>query len=161
MKKYFPIFIDLSDKKIVVIGGGVIASRRVHSLLPYSGQITVVAPVQSPVLQNLHKEGKIVCIEDIYRKEQISEADMVIAATNVPAVNHQVKDDCIRLEKETGRQILVNTADEKALCDFYFPGLVQTDDITIGISSGGKSPGLVKETRKKIEALLKKDSLFK
>ena len=92
-KKYFPIFVDISQKKIVVIGGGVIATRRVHTLLQFAEQITVVAPEITVELQEMSDKGLITwqCAE--YSAKQIAEADMVIAATNYPEINHQIKKD--------------------------------------------------------------------
>jgi len=154
-KKYFPIFIDLSEKKIVVIGGGTIATRRINTLLQFVNRIVVVAPEVTPELMESERQGKITWVRGKYCFEQIAEADVVIAATNQPAVNLQVKNDCENFLAKTGRHILVNVADDRRLCDFYFPGVVQTEDFVIGISTGGSAPGRVKEIRGKIETLLK------
>lgn len=153
-KKYFPIFIDLSEKKIVVIGGGAIASRRINTLLSFSEKIVAAAPEITPELQELHRQGRIEWLQESYSRNQIQEADIVIAATNQPKVNHQVKEDCQRIEKETGRQILVGVIDDRDLCDFYFPSIVQNEDVVIGINSGGKSPAFTKKIRKRIEEWL-------
>lgn len=155
-KKYFPIFIDISEKKIVVIGGGTIATRRVTALTQFSGQIEVVAPSITPELLQLVDNGEITWIKEEYCPKQISEADIILAATDQPEVNHRVKDDCEKLKIETGHNILVNIADDKSLCDFYFPSIIHYDELVIGINSGGKSPGCVKETREKIQSLLEK-----
>lgn len=159
-KKYFPIFIDISEKKIVVIGGGTIATRRVNTLLAFAEQIVVVAPEISDDLRELDRQGKITWMCGEYCIGQIWHADMVIAATNQPAVNHQVKADCERIEKLEGRHILINVIDDKDSCDFYFPSIVQKDDVVIGINSGGKSPGLTKSVRKQIEQLLACESNY-
>lgn len=153
-KKYFPIFIDLSEKKIIVIGGGTIASRRINTLLGFAGQITVVSPEITEELWELHKQGRIKWVQELYHKSQLEDTGMVIAATNQPQVNHQIKADCQMLEKETGQQILVSVIDDRTLCDFYFPSIVHTDEVVIGINSGGKSPALTKRIRKKIEEIL-------
>ena len=160
-KKYFPIFIDISKKKIVVIGGGTIATRRVNTLLQFAGQIVVVAPELTVKLRELTEKGKITWLCGEYCMEQIADADMVVAATNQPEVNHQVKADCNRAEKSGGRQILVSVIDAKELCDFYFPSIVENEGIVIGINSGGKSPAKTKSVRKKIEEILASESVYK
>ena len=154
-KKYFPIFIDISEMKIVVIGGGNIATRRVNTLLGFAEKIFVAAPEITSQLQELVSAGKIIWEQKEYCIDQIEEADMVIAATNCPKVNHQVKSDCEKLQAEKGRHMWINVADDKSLCEFYFPGVVQKDNLVIGINSGGSDPGLVKDTRKRIHELLK------
>lgn len=159
-KKYFPIFVDLSEKNIVVIGGGTIATRRIKTLIGFVKRILVVAPVVTDELQELHRQGKIEWVPEAYSEDRIKDADMVIAATNQREVNQQIKADCQRIEKESGRQILVSVIDDRDLCDFYFPSIVQNEDVVIGINSGGKSPALTKRIRKGIEEFLKCNSIY-
>ena len=155
-KKYFPIFIDISEKKIVVVGGGNIATRRVTTLTGFACHIKVVAPTITQELQQFVSEGKIVWEKGEYCAEQINTADIVLAATNRPEINHRVKEDCEKFIAETGRNIMVNIADDKMLCDFYFPSIIHEDEIVVGINSGGKNPGAVKKIREKIQRLLEK-----
>lgn len=159
-KQYFPMFMDISEKKVVVIGGGTIAARRVNTLLSFAEKIVVAAPKVTDDLRELDREGRITWLCGEYCIEQIWNADIVIAATNRPEVNHQVKADCIRVENLTKRRIWVSVIDDKELCDFYFPSIVQKEAVVVGINSGGKSPGLTKHIRKKIEALLNSDSIY-
>ena len=154
-KKYFPIFIDISEMKIVVIGGGKIATRRVNTLLSFTKQIEVVAPEVTTELRELSEKGEIIWKQSEYCREQIQTADIVLAATNRALINHRVKADCEQMNEEVGRNILVNIADDKTMCDFYFPSIVDTGEILVGINSGGNNPGLVKETRNRIQELLK------
>ena len=139
-KKYFPLYVDISKKKIVVIGGGTIATRRVHTLVEFAEQIVVVAPDVTAELATLIDNDKVTWIRESYEKSQIQDAEIVVAATNQPQINHRIKKDCQLLEKESNRQVLVSVVDDKTLCDFYFPSIVQTQDTVIGINSGGKSP---------------------
>jgi len=159
-KKYFPIFIDLSEKKVVVFGGGTIAARRIKTLLSFVGKMTVVAPEITEELQELQRQGDIEWVQELYHSSWMEGADMVIAATNRREVNQQIKADCQRMEKETGRQILVSVIDDRDLCDFYFPSVVQSEDIVIGINSGGKYPSFTKQIRKGIEEFLKCKSIY-
>ena len=160
-KKYFPIFIDISDKKIVVVGGGNIATRRVSTLLHFTKQIIVVAPEITSEMRKLVDEEQVKWVCSEYRQEQILDAHIVIAATNQPQINHQVRNDCKYVEKTSGHSILVSVADDKELCDFYFPGIVKNDEIVIGISSSGKSPAKVKALRRRMENLFKRNDFDK
>lgn len=156
-KNYFPIFIDLSDKNIVVIGGGTIAGRRAATLCDFAEHVCVIAPEISDQVEKLVSDGKVLWIKDCYQSSYVENADLVVAATDVQEVNHKVKEDCMRLEKEKNRKIFVSVADDRNLCDFYFPGIVKTEDAVIGISSGG-SPKHTKELRQKLEEVLKKEN---
>ena len=158
-KKYFPVFIDLSEKKVTVIGGGTIACRRVKTLCEFTEHIRVVAPEAAEFIKQAAGEKKVEWIKDTYKQEYIEDADLLVAATDDPQVNHQVKADGMTLEKQKNRRILVSVADDRNLCDFYFPSIVQTEDVVVGINSGG-SPKHTKEVRKKIEEILQGESIY-
>ena len=160
MKKYFPLFVDLTEKDVLVVGGGTIAGRRVHTLLGFVDKITVVAPELGKRLQELQEQGKIAWIQDVYRKEYLS-VDMVLAATDKKEVNDQVQQDCIAVMGETGRHILFSRSDDKSQCDFFFPSIVEKDGIVIGINSGGASPTGTKRIRREIEGLLQCESGYR
>lgn len=150
---YFPMFINIAKKKIRIIGGGTIAARRVKTLLKFAEDITVIAPEICPELEAIVDDGKVKWIPRKYHVQYLEHADLVLAATNQKEVNRQVVRDCRKAEQEGG-QILVNVADDKSLCDFYFPAVVQQDEIVVGINSGGKDPGKVSRVRKAIEKLI-------
>ena len=150
-KAYFPLFVDLSEKNIVVVGGGTVAARRVETLLTFAGHITVIAPKLQAALVKLETEGKITCLHREYREGDINGAHLVLAATDDREVNRSVKEECRALGQKCGGHILFNAADDRSRCDFYFPAVVQKDEIVIGINSGGKNPGKVKEIRKQLE----------
>lgn len=149
-KMYFPMFVDISDKKILVVGGGKIAARRVQTLLHFAGDITVVSPALCREMQNLLAVAKGVRIlEREWSPEDLEHAQIVLAATDKKEINMQIVHLCSK------RQILVNTADDKSMCDFYFPSIIRKEDIVIGIGSGGNSPAKVKKTRLMLEEALK------
>lgn len=148
-RSYFPLFVDLSEKKIIVAGGGHVAARRVRALLSFTDHITVIAPNICGGLLKLEQDQRIRCLKREFRLADTYEADLVLAATNDLLLNHEIGIHC---RKE---QILVNVADCKELCDFYFPGIIMDDEITIGITANGKDHSKVKEIRKKIEKALK------
>ena len=141
------MFIDLTDRKIFVAGGGRIARRRIEALVKFGADIHVAAPQVCPEIALLAEEGKIKILLREYRPSDLDGMEFAIAATDDREVNRAVYAECRK------RGIPVNVADDKTLCDFYFPALVLTDDVVIGIGSGGESPGRVKEVRQRIEKL--------
>lgn len=163
-KKYFPMFIDIHNYHILVVGGGRIALRRIRTLLQFCSDISVLATDICEEIAEMEVEEKLIISrksyepEDLkvktYAQNQINRQkeyfDMVLAATNNKEVNHSIWKECKK------RNILVNVADNQKLCDFYFPSVVMNDDVVIGINSGGKNPSVVKTIRQKIEKLLEK-----
>ena len=148
-KPYFPMFVDLNGKKVLTAGGGRIALRRVRTLLRFGARIHVTAPDLCEELAELEDQGRITADRREYRMGDAEGYDLVLAATNSRAVNRMIWEEC------RGRGVTVNVADDKSLCDFYFPSVVMTDDVVIGINSGGTDPGKVKETRREIERIIK------
>lgn len=154
-KAYFPMFVDISMYKIIVVGGGSIATRRVKTLVQFADTITVIAPKISDELRELETTGEIHCVSRAYEESDIEDADMVLAATNDRELNRYIAKRCRESEAEWGKKILLSVADDRALCDFYFPAVLQKNDITIGINSGGTDPGRVKKIRRELEGLMK------
>lgn len=129
---YFPLFVDLAGKEILVIGGGKIAARRAGTLSEFGCRITVVSPEICEKMQELFTEGKIRWKEEAYRKDILSEYQpfFVLAAAG-KKVNALVVSDCRE------RKLPVNDASEKENCDFYFPGIIKERDAVVGVTSGG------------------------
>ena len=140
-RPYFPMFVDLTGKKVLTVGGGRIALRRVRTLLRFGAQICVIAPELCGELADLESEGRIRVERRRYRTGDTEGADLVLAAVDSREVNRAVWTECRE------RRIPVNVADDKSLCDFYFPSVVMTEDVVVGINSGGTDPGRVRKTR--------------
>ena len=147
--KRFPVFISLDGKKVLVIGGGEVASRRIPILLDFGALVTVISPEISPKLQPYL--DRITWKADHY--SGMGETDkvytLVIAATNDQAVNKRVGDDA----KSLG--ILVSVADNPDESTFWFPAITMGDDLIAGIVSQSGDHRAVKdaaaEIRKKLE----------
>ena len=154
-RPYFPLFLDLSNRKIVVVGGGRIACRRVRTLLPFVNDLTLVAPEVLPELEELACSGRIRWIAQPYRRDLIQHAEMVLACTDDTGVNNEIYLVCRR------RGILVNVCSSREKCDFYFPGIVKKDELVVGITADGRDHKRVKEVRKKVEELLEEESFEK
>ena len=145
---YFPLFVDLSEKKIVIIGAGKIAGRRAQVLSEFAEHITVIAPDISPDIQLLADTGKLKVIQKIYEDADIDEADIVLAATNDEILNQEIAEHCRK------KHIIVNNCSDRSQCDFYFPGVIHTDDIVIGVTANGKNHIKVKKVTEQIKKVL-------
>lgn len=144
------MFVDLSDKNIVVVGGGNIATRRVKTLLQFTRNITVVAPQMTLELLEMGKAGQIISQIRPVKRSDFVRAYMVIAATNDGKLN----DDIYRVCKEEG--IYVNVASDKDKCDFYFPGVVMEDELVVGITASGLDHKKARRVREEIQKILEK-----
>jgi precorrin-2 dehydrogenase/sirohydrochlorin ferrochelatase len=144
---YYPIFLDLKDQNVLVVGGGKVAERKILNLLTYGCRIHVVSPGLTSQLEKMVVEKKIQHIPEQSLNQAMSEAFMIIAATDDPAVNGQIASRA----KEKG--LLVNAVDQPRDCNFIMPSIVRSGDLQIAISTGGKSPALAKKIRKELQAL--------
>ena len=140
-KRYFPMFVDLSDKNIVVVGGGNIATRRVKALLLFTRKITVIAPKMTADLWELGKMGRIQIQPRQVKRTDFDMAYMVLAASG----NRELDEEIYRLCKDEG--IYVNVADDKSKCDFYFPGIYMKDEVVVGITASGLDHSRAKKVR--------------
>ena len=150
---YFPLFVDLTKKSIIVIGAGKIAARRVKSLLPFVGDMKVIAPEVSSEITEMasSSEGALVIEQRPFEPSDLDGADVVLAVTNDKELNTRIGALC----KE--KKILVNVSHEKELCDFYFPGVVQKDNVVIGITASGKDHSEARKVTEQIRAMMEDD----
>ncbi|CAV18567.1 bifunctional precorrin-2 dehydrogenase/sirohydrochlorin ferrochelatase [Vibrio atlanticus] len=147
--RYFPMFLDVENKPILVVGGGEVACRKVDSLLRAGANVTLVSPKVAPYLKELADEDKLRWVQNFYSSQLISKNYLQVwATTDNPNLNHQVHNDA----KKMG--ILVNVVDDLPYCDFITPSMINRGRIQIAISSGGASPVLVRNIREKLETVL-------
>jgi siroheme synthase, N-terminal domain len=143
--KYYPVNLDMTNKRCVVVGGGDIAERKVERLLECGAQVTVVSKSLTPVLKARKKTGQMDHIDRDYEDQALDGAFMVIGATDRNDVNERISKEAM------ARGLLVNIVDDPDRCNFILPSLVQQGDLSIAISTGGKSPALAKKLRKELE----------
>lgn len=148
---YFPLFVDMSGKRVLVAGAGAIARRRIESLLPFGPHITVVAPEAVSEVADLAKAGRLLWLSRVFQEADLDEADLVLAAAGDAAVDAQVAAACRK------RHIPVNTASDRGLCDFYFPGIARRDNLVVGVTASGTDHRAARETTEAIRELLNKD----
>lgn len=140
----YPAFLNLKDKKAVVVGGGKIAERKIIALLKTGADIKVISPELTKKIEKEKLQGRIEHICRRYRKGDLKNAFLVIAATNSPAANELISKDA---------PCLVNVVDTPHLCNFIVPSTVTRGPLCIAISTSGISPALSMSIRKELEKL--------
>jgi precorrin-2 dehydrogenase len=145
MSSYYPIFLDLKDRPVLVAGAGKVALRKTRGLLEAGARVTVVAPDVLPEFETLpvriHRRP--------FRAADLAGATLVFAATDDRAVNRRIG------VAAKGRGIFANIADSASECDFIVPARVRRGDVQFAISTGGRSPRLSVELRRILEAVLR------
>ena len=144
MAKY-PIFLELSGRRVVVIGSGAVAVRKAQSLLAVGARLVVVADTIDDTLTVLCQDKNAELIRSRYSKDYLAGAVLVIAATNKPQLNRQIYKDCQELE------ILCNVVDEPQIADFFVPAVVKRGHLQIAVGTEGHCPAYAGHIRKKLE----------
>ncbi|HHV26784.1 precorrin-2 dehydrogenase/sirohydrochlorin ferrochelatase family protein [Anaerosalibacter bizertensis] len=144
---FYPIMLDIEDKKIVVIGGGNVGYRKAKNFLEFEGKVIVISSHFSDKFCELKdKYGKnIILIEDNYKKEYISNGFLVVAATSSEHINRQIAIDC------NDEGILCNIVDSLESSEFICPSFINKGDLVLSISTMGKCPFLSKRIRLDLE----------
>lgn len=135
---YYPIFVDLTDRLVVVVGGGMVAARKVESLVKAGARVTVIAP---EVVEEIASNRFIQIELREYEEDDLQGASLVIAATDDEKINCSVS----REASELG--IFCNVVDRPELCSFIVPSVVERGPIKVAISTGGISPALSRRMR--------------
>ncbi len=148
---YFPAFLNIDNKKILLVGGGKIAKDKIEKLLDFTKNITIISQNISPEIRTYIEDFQLKFLEREYEKGDIEGFYMVIVAV-----------DDINLQKEIyyesrGKNILINSVDLIEYCDFIFPAYIKKGDLTISISTSGQSPAIAKYLKRFILKLLPKD----
>ncbi len=145
MKKYYPIMLDIEGRPCTLIGGGKVAERKLLSLLQYGAEVQVISPEITDKIKALAAAGEIRYIKRGYKAGDLSGSHLVYVATN----DMEVSRACHQEARDGG--ILINIVDAPALCEFIVPAVVRRGDLTISISTNGKSPMLTKRLRQQLE----------
>jgi precorrin-2 dehydrogenase/sirohydrochlorin ferrochelatase len=143
--RYYPINLDIRNRKCLVVGGGAVSTRKVNTLLQCGADVTVISPQATDELSALAEAGDIRLQKREYSSADLEGIFLVIGATDDETLNRQVSTDA------QSRNLLCNIADRPAVCNFILPSIVQRGDLVITISTSGKSPALAKRLRKTLE----------
>ena len=148
---YYPVLLDLAGRRCVMVGGGLIAERRVDGLLAAGAHVIVISPQLTPALAALAVEGRVEHEPRAYREGDLAGADLAFVATDKGEVNAAVA------REARARSIWLNAADDPTRCTFILPALVRRGDLTVAVATGGSSPALARAIREELEAYLTDD----
>jgi siroheme synthase-like protein len=146
--RYYPIYLDLKDRAVLVVGGGAIAEGKTQQLVEAGARVRVVSPTLTPHLSELVARGVIEHDPGRFGKDDLNDVYLVISATDDQAVNEEVA----RLA--SGLRLLYNVVDQPSLCNFITPALVTRGELQISISTGGGSPSLAQRVKREVAALI-------
>lgn len=151
MPAYFPAFLDLRGRSCLVVGGGEIGERKALALLDAGAQVTLVSPVATADLARLAAGGRLVHRQRPFRPADVRGMTVVIAATG-----RQTVDGAVAAAARRARA-LVNVVDRPAQCDLILPSVLRRGELQIAVSTGGQSPALAREVRRRLEPLFPED----
>jgi len=142
---YFPIYLDMSRRRCLVIGGGAVAERKIAALLETGAEVTVLAPDVTDVVAGLSKQNAIRFTARCYEAGDLDGFELAFVATDDPQVNAAV------YREGRSRGVWVNSADDPARCDFILPSVLRRGALTVAVSTGGTSPALARTVREELE----------
>ena len=153
MNQLYPVFLKLHELRLLIVGAGVVGHEKLSFILKSSpnARITMVAPEVNAAVSDLlaqRPEARVVLVRRKFMRQDVRNADLIIAATDLPMLNRRVRDAA----KAAGK--LVNVADTPDLCDFYLGSIVTRGDLKIAISTNGQSPTFAKRFRQLLEEIL-------
>jgi siroheme synthase-like protein len=142
---YYPIFLEMKDRRCVVIGGGAVAERKVEGLVAVGANVTVISLAITDGLRDLLRRGAIRHVAREYRAGDRAGYDLVFVATDNSEINTAVSNEARSL------RIWVNSADDPDHCDFILPAVIHRGDLAVAVSTGGVSPAVARAVREELD----------
>lgn len=146
--RYYPIYLDLKEREVLVVGGGAIAEGKALQLVEAGARVTVVSPELTEALRAAADREEITHLRGSFTEENLNGAYLVISATDDRKVNEKVA------KAARGRGLLCNVVDQPDLCNFITPALVTRGELQISVSTGGGSPTLTQRVKREVSALI-------
>ena len=143
--QYYPAFLDLNGRFVVVIGGGIIAERKIEQLLAANAKIALISPDSTSSVAKLARKKAIQWHKRTYQAGDLDGAWLAIAATDDSEINESIAQEAEQ------RKIFLNVVDKSELCGFIAPSIIEKGPVTIAISTAGKSPALARKLRELID----------
>lgn len=143
--QYFPVGLKIEGRRCLVVGGGRVAARKVRTLLDCGAVVEVISPELIEELRAMRAAGEISWLERAYQPGDLSGAFLVIAATDDPEAQGKI------FAEAEEKNILLNVADVPKRCNFILPATVRRGDLSISVSTAGKSPALARNLRQDLE----------
>jgi precorrin-2 dehydrogenase/sirohydrochlorin ferrochelatase len=152
MQKYYPIFISLKDKKVLVVGGGRVSERKIQGLLNKEAVIYVVSPELTQGLKKLAAAGLITWYNRFFQPQDLQDAWLVIAATNDPATQRLIS------ELAAANHIFCNVVNAPEQGSFINPTIIENGPIQVAVSTSGSSPVLAKRLKQELTPVVTRHS---
>jgi precorrin-2 dehydrogenase/sirohydrochlorin ferrochelatase len=149
--RYYPLFLDLAGRRVVVAGGGPVAERKVRQLLACRATVRLISPNLTPRLRRWHAQGQIEWCRRPYRRGDLRGAWLAIAASNQPAANRQMAMEAER------RGLWINVVDDPERSSVIAPAWFRRGKLVVAFSTGGASPALAQQLRRKLSKEIGKD----
>jgi len=148
---YYPIFVEMTGRPCAVVGGGLVAERKVGALFEAGARVTVISSNLTTCLQSWASEGRLKHVARDYRQGDLGGFEMVFVATDNAEVNAAIARD--------GREqrVWVNVADDPSHCDFILPSILRRGELMVAVSTGGSSPALARAIREELEVYFTDD----
>lgn len=147
MSHYYPIFMNLQNQRVLVVGGGTVAWRKVQTLLEHEAIVQVVSPRVIPELEHMIDEHRCLWVPKEYSSKDMQDVILVFACTEKDEVNTQVTVDAQALH------IPINVVDDPEKCTFIVPSIMERGDLSIAVSTGGNSPIVARQIRAELEEI--------
>ncbi len=138
------MFVDLSDKRALVVGAGKIAARRVTTLVRFCGDVTVVAPEICPEIEGTGAR----LVRRAYLPDDLDGMDLALVATDDAALNAEIAAAC------RARGVPVNVSSDQGLCDFFFPGVAVNGPVVAGVTASGTDHALARRATEVVREAL-------
>ena len=145
---YFPLFLNVSNIRFLVVGAGNIALAKLDTILEFSDNILVIGEKINPQIENLAKENRIKLIKDSYDKKYLSQVDIIVAATDDKKVNQEISQDA-KLQNK-----LINAVDDPDISNFIFGANIKRGEVILSIGTSGVSPVLARVLKQRLQKLL-------
>ncbi|MGS5041311.1 NAD(P)-binding protein [Staphylococcus saprophyticus] len=142
---FIPLMIDISNKRVVIVGGGQVAERRIATLVNYTTHIKVISPSLTVALYHRYEQGEMSWCAKAFEVNDIAEADLIIAATNDNRVNQQIA-------ASKPQHALLNMTSKAHTGDVVFPSILRRGRLTLSISTNGASPTLTAQILEEFKA---------
>jgi len=142
---YYPIYIDIEDHNVLIVGGGNVCARKAETMMKYGARVTIVSPECTEEIERWAADESLSVRRKTYEESDLDGASIVIASTDDQCINARVARDCRR------RKIPVNVVDVTHLCEFIVPAIVESGSIQIAVSTGGKSPALARTLKEDLQ----------
>lgn len=146
--EYYPVFLNVTARRCVVVGGGEVAARKVESLIDAGAEVTVVSPSAAGSIASLAATGRIQWVRRPYSSGDIVGAFLAYAATDDDELHAAIAADA----KDAG--VPLNVVDRPQWCDFIVPSIARRGDLVVAVSTSGRSPAMARRIRQDIETML-------